>query len=211
MLSGSNNSRIVSPEAPAEFITERKEGLLQGTRIVPASDNPGSDNTQWKHIHLTFLVLLDPDSLWAFEYKYGEGSSPGIVPAGSMKVKWKAWKLWRHESHIHTDWCRCSKAKRTRSVTVLLQRVTGFESSEWMFLSPLCQGGNWNLKELSPSLRWSSESGTPVDSNPCLLNLRVWPAFPMGQLPFWKSSAYSVCRVLFQQVFHLLHILWSSC
>lgn len=92
-----------------EFITERKEGLLQGTRIVPASEEATTRSGN-KSI-LPSWLLLDPDSLWAFEYKYGEGSSPGIVPAGSTKVQWKAWKRWRHESHIHTDWCRWSKAQ----------------------------------------------------------------------------------------------------
>lgn len=126
MLSGSNNSRVVFPEAPAEFITERKEGLLEGTRIVPASEEATTCSGN-KSI-LPSWLLLDPDSLWAFEYKYGEGSSPGIVPAGSMKVKWKAWKLWRHESHIHTDWCHRSKAKTHP------QRDYGAAKSHWFWI-----------------------------------------------------------------------------
>lgn len=211
MLSGSNNSRVVFPEAPAEFITERKEGLLEGTRIVPASEEATTCSGN-KSI-LPSWLLLDPDSLWAFEYKYGEGSSPGIVPAGSTKVKWKAWKLWRHESHIHTDWCRWSKAKTH------LQPDCGAAKSHWFWifrvdvLIPSLPRRKLKLKGTQPPLRWSSESETPGDSNPCLFNLRVWPAFPVGlcsslsgnNLPtLWAGSSL-------QQVFHLLHILWSSC
>lgn len=85
MLSSSNNSKVVFPEALAEAIMERKEGLLQGRRILPANEEATTQSGN-KSI-LPSGLQLDPDSLWAFEYKYGEGSSPGIVPAGSMKVK----------------------------------------------------------------------------------------------------------------------------
>lgn len=61
MLSSSNNSKVVFPEALAEAIMERKEGLLQGRRILPANEEATTQSGN-KSI-LPSGLQLDPDSL----------------------------------------------------------------------------------------------------------------------------------------------------
>lgn len=80
-------------EAQAEAIMQRKESPLQ-CRRRPLTNEEGTAKSANKSI-LPSWLQLDPDSLWAFECMYGEDSSPGIVPAGSTKVKsMRATKVW---------------------------------------------------------------------------------------------------------------------
>lgn len=80
-------------EARAEAIMQRKESPLQ-CRRCPLTNVEGTMKSANKSI-LPSWLQLDPGSLWAFECMYGEDSSPGIVPAGSTKVKsMRATKAW---------------------------------------------------------------------------------------------------------------------
>lgn len=92
----------------------------------------------------------------------------------------KALKVWR--SAILTQiYTADPKPKRICRMTIALQRSLGLNLySRCSYPLPLCLRGNWNSEQISSSLRWCSKSGVQVDSNPCLPNSRVWPAFSVG-------------------------------
>lgn len=153
MLSSSNNSRLFFLlEALAEAVTERKGGRLQCRRILLANEE-GTTRSGNKSI-LPSWLQLDPGSLWAFEYKYGEDSSPGIVPAGSTKVKVKSMKATKaRQSPIYTDSC-CQPKVKTH-----LQSDCGAANRHWFSIFtvyvviPSLHGSKLKLREIHLLLR----------------------------------------------------------